>query len=99
MLMTEAKSTAILRQRFIACYMLQDWNIDHANNAYDNNYRAWMQQIKNDGCKMNRIKTDAINQCIIESTEALIAKHMELMDCERPVIELQIAETIAELYL
>jgi hypothetical protein len=32
-----------LWQRWIACYMLYDWNFRHAESAYDSNRYIWIQ--------------------------------------------------------
>ena len=36
--------TTVLMQRWIACYMLYDWNLHHADHAYLSNKCNWVQQ-------------------------------------------------------
>ena len=97
--------TAILMQRWIACYMLYDWNPHHAGSAYLGNKCDWVQQTYKrldgtaiDAASLNDVLTDTFNRILLEDVEDFIQTHMKVWKCDRLTVEFQVAKAIAEIY-
>lgn len=98
-------ATAVLTQRWIACYMLYDWNPHHAESAYLNNMCNWVQQAYRrldgmaiDAASLNDVLTDTLNRILLEDVEDFIQTHMKVWKCDRLTVEFQVAKAIAEIY-
>lgn len=98
--------STILCQRWIACYMLYDWNICHANMAYLNNKCVWTEQVCErlvettlEGEALKNMLTGTFNQILLEDVEDFIQTHMRVWECDRLTVELQVAKVEAELYV
>lgn len=97
--------TAVLWQRWIACYMLYDWNPHHAGYAYLNNKCDWTQQVFKrldgmaiDAASLNDVLTDTLNRILLEDVEDFIQTHMKVWKCDRLTVEFQVTKAIAEIY-
>ena len=104
-LIHENDVTAILMQRWIACYMLYDWNPHHAGSAYLGNKCDWVQQTYKrldgtaiDAASLNDVLTDTFNRILLEDVEDFIQTHMKVWKCDRLTVEFQVAKAIAEIY-
>lgn len=97
--------SAVIWQRWIACYMLYDWNPHHAGYAYLNNKCDWVQQTYKrldgtaiDAASLNDVLTDTFNRILLEDVEDFIQTHMKVWKCDRLTVEFQVAKAIAEIY-
>lgn len=92
--------TAVLRQRWIACYMLYDWNPRHADDTYLSNKYGWVQQtykrLKGKTADANTL-TDTFNQILLADVEDFIQTHMKVWQCDRLTVESQVTKAVAEL--
>lgn len=95
----------ILKMRWIACYMLYDWNKWHADFAFGSNeldrYTQICQRLKDkvlDAASIDSILTDTYNQVLLEDVEDFIQTHMQVWKCDRPMVEMHVAKALAELY-
>ena len=97
--------TAVLMHRWIACYMLYDWNPGHAEFAYLSNKCDWVQQtyrrLKDraiDATSMKDVLADTFNRILLEDVEDFIQTHMRVWKCDRLTVEFQVAKAVAEIY-
>lgn len=97
--------SSILCQRWIACYMLYDWNLHHADSAYLSNKCGWVQQTykrlegtATDASSLKDTLTDTFNRILLEDVEDFIQTHMRVWQCDRLTVEFQVAKTVAEIY-
>lgn len=95
----------ILWQRWIACYMLYDWNFHHAETTYCNNKFMWTDQVYNrmkgttiEDESLEELMTNIYNQILLEDLEDFIQTHMRVWKCDRLTVELQVAKTIAGVF-
>lgn len=93
--------TYILCRRWIACYMLYDWNPKHAAEAYDGNTYDWIRQtykrLEGKDADANTL-TDTFNQILLEDVEDFIQTHMKVWKCDdRLKVEAQVVKALAEL--
>lgn len=105
----EDEVSAVLWERWIACYMLYDWNFRHADAAYDSNKCAWIEQVykRLEGVAMEnepedgaseKAATDTFNQILLEDVEDFIQTHMRVWKCDRLTVEMEVARVEAELF-
>jgi len=94
----------VLRWRWIACYMLYDWNYSHADNAFDSNektrYEKVMEQLGEDFTRelpLNQKVTKLYNTALVQDIEDFIQRHMEVWNSSRNDVELEITRAMAEL--
>ena len=94
-----------LWQRWIACYMLYDWNFRHAESAYDSNRYIWIQQVckrlegtATDTASLKNILTDTFNHILLDDVEDFIKTHMKVWKCGRLTVEYQVAKVMAEIF-
>ncbi len=94
-----------LWQRWIACYMLYDWNLRHADHAYLSNKCNWVQQTykrlegtATDAASLKDTLTDTFNRILLEDVEDFIQTHMRVWKCDRLTVEFQVAKVIAEIF-
>ena len=97
--------TTVLMQRWIACFMLYDWNLHHADHAYLSNKCNWVQQTykrlegtATDAASLKDTLTDTFNRILLEDVEDFIQTHMEVWKCDRLTVEFQVAKVTAELF-
>ena len=97
--------SAILWQRWIACYMLYDWNMHHADNAYFNNMYKWGQKVCKrlegttiDAASLKNTLTDTFNHILLEDVEDFIQTHMKVWECDRLTVEFEVARVMAEIF-
>ncbi|MCI9176535.1 MAG: hypothetical protein HFH49_16730 [Lachnospiraceae bacterium] len=97
--------TNVLRQRWIACYLLYDWTLQHADHAFYNNKCMWVEQVYKrlegvdiDAASLGAVMTDTFNQILLEDVEDFIQTHMRVWKCGRLKVEFQVAKTIAKIF-
>ena len=97
--------TTVLMQRWIACYMLYDWNPHHAGSAYLSNKSDWVQQsykrlegTATDAASLKNTLTDTFNRILLEDVEDFIQTHMRVWKCDRLTVEFQVAKAVAEIH-
>ena len=97
--------SSILCQRWIACYMLYDWNLHHADSAYLSNKCGWVQQTykrlegtATDAASLKDTLTDTFNRILLEDVEDFIQTHMRVWKCDRLTVEFQVAKVTAEIF-
>ena len=97
--------SAVIWQRWIACYMLYDWNLLHADHAYLSNKYEWVQKVCKrlegttiDARSLEGTLTDTFNHVLLEDVEDFIQKHMKAWKCDRLKVEFWIAWVISELF-
>lgn len=101
----EDEVTNVLRQRWIACYLLYDWTLQHADNAFCNNKCMWVEQVYKrlesmdiDAASLGAVMTDTFNQILFEDVEDFIQTHMRVWKCGRLKVEYRVAKTIAKIF-
>lgn len=101
----EDETTAVLRQRQIACYMLYDWNFRHADSAYLSNKYTWVQKVCKqlegafiDVSSLKDTLTDTLNQVLLEDVEDFIQTHMKVWKCDRLTVESEVAKAVVEIF-
>ena len=97
--------TTVLMQRWIACYMLYDWNLLNAESAYEDDMCIWVLEVcrRLEGTTINARSlestlTDTFNHVLLEDVEGFIQQHMSEWKCDRATVELWIAWAISELF-
>lgn len=97
--------SAVIWQRWIACYMLYDWNLHHADHAYLSNKCNWVQQTykrlegtATDAASLKDTLTDTFNRILLEDVEDFIQTHMRVWKCDRLTVEFQVAKVTAEIF-
>lgn len=101
----EDEISVVLWQRWIACYMLYDWNFRHAESAYDNNRYIWIQQVCKrlegtaiDTASLKNILTNTFNHILLEDVEDFIKTHMKVWERDRLTVEFQVTKVVAEIF-
>ena len=94
--------SSVIWQRWIACYMLYDWNLHHADSAYLSNKCGWVQQTykrlegtATDASSLKDTLTDTFNRILLEDVEDFIQTHMRVW---KLTVEFQVAKVIAEIF-
>ena len=89
----------------MACYMLYDWNLHHADSAYLSNKCGWVQQTykrlegtATDASSLKDTLTDTFNRILLEDVEDFIQTHMRVWKCDRLTVEFQVAKVTAEIF-
>ena len=97
--------SAVIWQRWIACYMLRDWNLLDAESAYVETECIRIQEVcrRLEGATINARSlegtlTDTFNHVLLEDVEYSIQRYMEAWKCDRPKVEFWIAWVISELF-
>lgn len=102
MVIAKNEISCLLQQRWIACYMLYDWNPSHADNAFYNNeferYKEVFKRLTNESALPSSaaLMTDAYNKVLAEDVESFIQTHMEVSSCSRAEVEIQIVRALIE---
>jgi|P1105metagenome_2_1110788.scaffolds.fasta_scaffold00576_60 hypothetical protein len=90
-----------LQMRWIACYMIYDWNYRHADNAFYNNQIARRKKVIERLKAVDEINdkfvTEIYNRVLAEDVEDFIQNHMRVQNCDRVQVEIEIAEAMAEI--
>lgn len=95
----------VLFQRWIACFMVRDRNLRHASFAFDNGeYYRWKKVCQILG-RQSMIPSEqdselknAYNRVLCEEIEGSIKEYVEIWNEPRCVVELTIAEIMAEVF-
>ena len=97
--------SAVIWQRWIACYMLYDWNLLNAESAYEDDMCIWVLEVcrRLEGTTINARSlestlTDTFNHVLLEDVEGFLQQHMSEWKCDRATGELWIAWAISELF-
>ncbi len=97
--------SAVIWQRWIACYMLDDWNLLDAESAYEDDMCIWVPEVCRrlkgttiDARSLESTLTDTFNHILLEDVEDLIQKKMKEWKCDRETVEFWIAWVISELF-
>ena len=97
--------SSVIWQRWIACYMLYDWNLHHADHAYLSNKCNWVQQTykrlegtATDASSLKDTLTDTFNRILLEDVEDFIQTHMRVWKCDRLTVEFRVAKVTAEIF-
>lgn len=97
--------SAVLRRRWIACYMLYDWNFYHADCVFQSNEDERYQKVcdmLDEGATMlsetERKKTEAYNRILLEDVEDFIHTHIEAGYPSRDEVEFQMAQAAASVF-
>lgn len=97
--------SSVIWQRWIACYMLQDWDLFDAQFAYVETQCIRIQEVCKrlegttiDARSLEGTLTDTFNHVLLEDVEDSIQRYMEAWKCDRSKVELWIAWAIAELF-
>lgn len=96
----------IFWQRWIACYMLYDWNFHHAETSYCNNKCMWTDRVYNrlegraieEDESLEELMTDTFNHILLNEVEDFIQTHMRVWKCDRSTVEYQIAKAMAWIF-
>ena len=87
-----------LQMRWIACYMIYDWNYRHADNAFYNNQIARRKKVIERLKAVDEINdkfvTEIYNRVLAEDVEDFIQNHMRVQNCDRVQVEIEIAEAM-----
>lgn len=102
---TKDEVSMILWKRWIICYMLYDWNLIHADNAFENNeldrYAKVCKRLGENyviSGKTGEDLTNTYNEVLCEDVEGFIAEHMEVWEKPRTVVEMSIAKAMAKVF-
>lgn len=97
--------SAVIWQRWIACYMLHNWDLLDAESAYVETECIRIQEVcrRLEGATINARSlegtlTDTFNHVLLEDVEYSIQRYMEAWKCDRSKVEFWIAWVIAELF-
>lgn len=97
--------SAVIWQRWIACYMLYNWDLLDAESAYVETECIRIQEVcrRLEGATINAgslegTLTDTFNHVLLEDVEYSIQRYMEAWKCDRSKVEFWIAWVIAELF-
>lgn len=95
----------ILYRRWIACYMLYDWNPHHAAQAFDNNEIARYQHVAEllgdtflASSIIHKDLTELYNEVLAKDVEDFVQQHINVCQCSRYHVELGIAKAMAEVF-
>ena len=102
---TKDNISAVLERRWIACYMLYDWNYLHAENAFDTNelerFQKAIKILNRHPCAASELDqklTEAYNRVLMKDIESFINQHMKSWSADRIMVELELARAEAELF-
>lgn len=97
--------TTVLMQRWIACYMLYDWNLLNAESAYEDDMCIWVLEVcrRLEGTTINARSlestlTDTFNHVLLEDVEDFIQTHMKVWECDRLTVEFKVVKAAAEIF-
>lgn len=95
----------VLWKRWIACYMLYDWNLRHAGQSFSLNeidrYQKVCEKLGDNvtiSPELNDLLTSTYNETLAEDVEGFIKTHIEVWNADRLTIELQVTKTMAEIF-
>lgn len=93
----------MLETRWIACYMLYDWNIQHAKNAFSSNEIVRYKKVCTQwtAVKGNPLVEETLislyNTVLVEDIEAFVQHHMSAWGCDRSKVEVEVARAMTEI--
>ncbi len=97
--------SSVIWQRWIACYMLQDWDLFDAQFAYVETECIRIQEVCRrlegttiDARSLEGTLTDTFNHVLLEDVEDFIQTHMRVWKCDRLTVEFQVAKVTAEIF-
>lgn len=97
--------SSVIWQRWIACYMLQDWDLLDAQFAYVETECIRIQEVCRrlegttiDARSLEGTLTDTFNHVLLEDVEDFIRTHMRVWKCDRLTVEFQVAKVTAEIF-
>lgn len=95
----------VLWKRWIACYMLYDWNPRHANQSFSLNererYQLVCEKLGDDvviSPELDGLLTKTYNRTLAEDVEGFIKTHTEVWKSDRLAVELAMAKAMAETF-
>ena len=98
--------STVLRRRWMACYMLYDWNFYHADCAFQSNESERYQKVceRLEGAserlpETGKKQTEAYNRVLLEDVEEFIRLHIEMGYPNRLEVEYQMARAAAAVFL
>lgn len=101
---TKDKISAVLKRRWLACYMLYDWNYRHAEHTFATNemerFQKAIETLSRHPCaapELDQKLTKAYNRVLVEDVESFIRQHMKVWSVDRTVVELELARAEAEM--
>lgn len=101
---TKDKISAVLKRRWLACYMLYDWNYRHAEHTFATNemerFQKAIETLSRHPCaapELDQKLTKAYNRVLVEDVESFIRQHMKVWSADRTVVELELARAEAEM--
>lgn len=97
--------SAVLRKRWIACYMMYDWNYYHADCVFQSNeierYQktcGMLDKLPEALPETGKQLTETYNRVLLEDVEDFIRSHMEVCGQDRREVELQMARAEAAVF-
>lgn len=97
--------SAVIWQRWIACYMLHNWDLLDAESAYVETECIRIQEVckRLEGATINARSlegtlTDTFNHVLLEDVEYFIQTHMRVWKCDRLTVEFQVAKVTSEIF-
>ena len=97
--------SAVIWQRWIACYMLYDWNLLNAESAYEDDMCIWVLEVCRrlegttiDAGSLESTLTDTFNHVLLEDVEDFIQTHMKVWECDRLTVEFKVVKAAAEIF-
>ncbi len=97
--------SSVIWQRWIACYMLQDWDLFDAQFAYVETECIRIQEVCRrlegttiDARSLEGTLTDTFNHVLLEDVEDFIQTHMRVWKCDRLTVEFRVAKVTAEIF-
>lgn len=97
--------STVLWKRWIACYMLYDWNPHHADQTFVLNeidrYQQVCEKLGDDvviSPELDDLLTKTYNRTLAEDVESFIKTHMEVWKSDRLAVELEMAKAMAEIF-
>lgn len=97
--------SAVIWQRWIACYMLHNWDLLDAESAYVETECIRIQEVckRLEGATINARSlegtlTDTFNHVLLEDVEDFIQTHMRVWKCDRLTVEFQVAKVTSEIF-
>ena len=95
--------STVLRRRWMACYMLSDWNFYHADCAFQSNEGERYQKVcdrlrEASWPETEKRRTEMYNRVLLEDVEEFIRTHIEMGYPNRQEVEYQMARAAAAVF-
>ena len=96
-----------LRAIWIACYMLYDYNIRHAEDVFGKNDYEWQlqtwKQVENDSLiadnsRLEKTLTDTYNQILLADVKDFLDTHAKVWNCDHQYVKKRVAEVVKEYF-